>query len=436
MAVKINKIDQLEGKSELVQEVMARKPSRIIRYGTTVFFLVILGLLAISWLIRFPDVISASTYLTTSTPPVKLVSKTDGNLHILSEIGYDIRVGEAIAFIESSTDFSQAIFLLDTLLQIKERNLTKNSNLISALKKCNRLGEYQTRLNPFIASLENFHFNKRQSPFQKEISAIEDQILKNSALLDQKRHQIILLRKEFELIRKDHLRNELLFKESVISEKDLDESSKAIIRSEISIESVNSEIISIQLNMSALKKNITQLQNDSNLKDLKLKQNLTDSFHELVNNLDAWKQMYVFVSPANGKLLVHEQWSSSQYVTRGKHVFSIVPKGTSRYKAIVQIPTQNSGKLKTGQRVNILLNDYPYEEFGTIKGEVKQLSLMPKENMYMIEVHIMDSALISSFGKSLQFRPEMTGKAEIITEDLRLIERLFYQLRSAFRKDD
>jgi hypothetical protein len=36
--------------------------------------------------------------------------------------------------------------------------------------------------------------------------------------------------------------------------------------------------------------------------------------------------------------------------------------------------------------------------------------------------------LKTSFNKTLNFDQEMQGKAEIVTEDMRLIERFFYQI--------
>ncbi|CEN44722.1 hypothetical protein CCAND38_330005 [Capnocytophaga canis] len=37
--------------------------------------------------------------------------------------------------------------------------------------------------------------------------------------------------------------------------------------------------------------------------------------------------------------------------------------------------------------------------------------------------------LKTSYGKDIIFNKEMTGRADIITEDMRLIERFFYQIR-------
>lgn len=43
------------------------------------------------------------------------------------------------------------------------------------------------------------------------------------------------------------------------------------------------------------------------------------------------------------------------------------------------------------------------------------------------------NGLKTSYNKELVFDKEMRGSAEIVTEDLRLIERVFYQFRELFK---
>ena len=64
-----------------------------------------------------------------------------------------------------------------------------------------------------------------------------------------------------------------------------------------------------------------------------------------------------------------------------------------------------------------------------LQGEVTSISLTPdNEGFYLIDVSL-PKYLITSYNKEIPFRQEMIGTAEIITEDLRLLERLFYQFR-------
>jgi len=86
-----------------------------------------------------------------------------------------------------------------------------------------------------------------------------------------------------------------------------------------------------------------------------------------------------------------------------------------------------------GQQVNIRLANYPDREFGVLKGEVKNISLVPdKDGNIMMDVALPQN-LRTNYKKEIPFQQEMKGSAEIITEDLRLLERILYQFRTVFK---
>ncbi|MDN5811240.1 MAG: HlyD family efflux transporter periplasmic adaptor subunit, partial [Tetragenococcus koreensis] len=92
------------------------------------------------------------------------------------------------------------------------------------------------------------------------------------------------------------------------------------------------------------------------------------------------------------------------------------------------------GKIKIGQKVNVSLNNYPDTEFGTLRGTVQHISALPdKDRRYLIDVQL-PKKLTTSYNKEIEFKQEMAGSAEIITEDLRLIERFFYQFREILKR--
>ncbi len=94
----------------------------------------------------------------------------------------------------------------------------------------------------------------------------------------------------------------------------------------------------------------------------------------------------------------------------------------------------NSGKIKISQKVNIKLQNYPETEFGMLTGRVATISLTPdKEDLYLVDVSL-PAKLITSYHKEIEFQQEKRGTAEIITEDLRLLERFFYQFKSLINK--
>jgi len=115
------------------------------------------------------------------------------------------------------------------------------------------------------------------------------------------------------------------------------------------------------------------------------------------------------------------------HVEAGKPLFSIIP-GKGILIARAELPVQGSGKVKAGQQVNIRLANYPYEQFGLLRGTVQSVSEIPNEAKYFVNIELPPS-LITSQKKVIPFKQQLSGTTEIITEDLRLLERFFYEFR-------
>lgn len=81
-----------------------------------------------------------------------------------------------------------------------------------------------------------------------------------------------------------------------------------------------------------------------------------------------------------------------------------------------------------------MLENFPNAEFGVIQGQVSNISIIPdEEGFYSIDVDLPKN-LITAYNKNIDFKQEMRGSAEIITEDLRLIERFFYQFKDILKR--
>lgn len=115
-------------------------------------------------------------------------------------------------------------------------------------------------------------------------------------------------------------------------------------------------------------------------------------------------------------------------------MFSIIPFNGNGFIGKVKALVQNSGKIKIGQEVNIRLANYPDREFGIIKGNVKEISLTPDKDGNLLMDISLPNGLQTSYKKQIVFHQEMIGTADIVIEDLRLLERLLYQFKDIFRR--
>jgi len=142
-------------------------------------------------------------------------------------------------------------------------------------------------------------------------------------------------------------------------------------------------------------------------------------------------------APIAGKVTFTRIWSENQQVTAGTPVFTVVPHESNNIIGRVEIPVAGSGKVETGQKVKIKLENYPHLEYGMLDGQVKMISLVPVQTetglVYTAELSL-PSGLTTNYGIDLGFNQEMAGSAEIITKDRKLIERLVQPLSSLVRE--
>ena len=161
---------------------------------------------------------------------------------------------------------------------------------------------------------------------------------------------------------------------------------------------------------------------------------MAQSYNQLKKAISDWELAYVLRASIPGEVSYLQIWKENQTITTGDNVFTVIPDSKSRYIGKVKARTTNSGKLRINQNVNIRLLNYPDREFGIVKGKVKSISLTPdKEGFLLIDVSL-PKGLETSYKKKIIFQQEMSGTADIITEDLRLLERLLYQFRDIFKR--
>jgi multidrug resistance efflux pump len=168
--------------------------------------------------------------------------------------------------------------------------------------------------------------------------------------------------------------------------------------------------------------------------EMTLLKNVIQSFNQLKKSIKDWEMQYVLSSKINGKVSFLNYWSQNQTVNQGDLVFTIIPNENAAFIAKLKTPAQNLGKVKIGQIVNIKLQNYPDYEFGVLKGKVNHISeISDKEGFYTIDVSLPEK-LITSYNKEIEFKQEMRGTADIVTEDLRLIQRFFYQFNKIMKR--
>jgi HlyD family secretion protein len=101
------------------------------------------------------------------------------------------------------------------------------------------------------------------------------------------------------------------------------------------------------------------------------------------------------------------------------------------------LPIARSGKVRIGQKVNIRLQNFPENEYGILRGIVSNISLVPAQTgetvYYTVEITL-PNKLITTYKKELPSLPNMQGQADIITDDISLLERLVLPVKRILKE--
>lgn len=419
----------IEIRSEEVQEILTKIPNWMIRWGNTLLLVFIAVLLGISWLVKYPDVINTQVMITTLNPPQKLYANSNGKFDaILVSDNDTIKEHTILAIIENSALYHDVLLLksiVDTI-QIDKKNFQFPLQDLPPLI----LGDINTSFSQFENNYSEYELNKKLNPYKNQSVANKLSVIEAKGRLQILNSQKELSKREYAFKEKDLKRQKLLFEKGVISAKDYESKQIELLQAEKSLQNLESSISQIRELISNSSTNLKGTSIEKKQKDSRLLKNTIQSFYQLKKEIDDWEKKYVLRSSIGGQVTFLSVWDKNQIVQLGDLIFTIIPIDERSYIGKIEAPAANSGKIKPSQKVQIQLANYPSDEYGELNGTIASISPVPnQEGNYLINVNI-DQSLTTSYNKKIPFRQEMKGAAKIITEDLRLIERFFYQLKN------
>lgn len=429
---------EIEIRSDEVQEILSHTPNWMIRWGITSIFFLILILISISYFVKYPDVIAGQIVLSTEIPPVKLVSKTNGQLtKIYAKNGEEVKENDFIADIESPLTDSAVSYLKQLVFSTQSAlNNSENSKIDFENKLV--FGEIQTEFGQLKKTYNEYYQFISDSYRKKKINTLKKQITYYDRLAVISNRQLKLTEQDLKNGEEKFQSEQNLYDKGVISKMEFFEKQTALNQNKQQVENLKKSYVQNQITISDLKKQLVDLKYETSEKERTLKESIEISCNNIQNYLNTWKQNYRITSPFSGTISYLTTLNENQFVKAGTNLFAIIPDN-NEYIGTIQISSQGYGKVKVGQTVHIKLDNFPYNEFGQLKGEVKEISLIPntigeqKQSIYLAKVRL-TNGLTTTYKKELEFKPEMGGTAEIITEDLRLIERIFNQFRKIMDK--
>jgi len=420
---KIKIVAENEIKSEAIQDIIGIIPNKFIRFGSLAIFLVILLIIIGSNFISYPDILPAEIVITTTLPPVRIVSNSSGELQsIFVSNGQTVSKGESLAVIDNTAVYQDVLLLKKTL---SNTHATDTINLAALT-----LGDISNSASQYFDCKRKLALFLDLNLRGKQKIALEKQISGYHRLKVEQLRQRELVKKEEELTKKDYLRNKKLFEAGVLSSLQFENEEKKFLLAQRESSSADQNVSTTNLSIVGLQKAISEIELAARDEQTRLEQAIDQSLKTLQSSILLWEEKYLVTSQINGVVSFIDHWSAGRYVLQSEPLFWIEPK-VSNIIGKVRLSLHKSGKVRIGQEVEIKLDNFPFEEYGILVGRVRGISSLPNDKFYLIDVEF-PNGLITSYKKELDFHQQMQGIASIVTEDLSLFERLFNQFRKLY----
>lgn len=426
--IDINK--QIELRSEEFQEVLGSVPSWILRRGITLIAIIMMMILIGSALFKYPDIISTSMTLTGSTPATALIAKTSGKVKEMNITDKQtVKQGEYLAVIENPANTND----IQTLKQFIEQLNQKIDTLRTLPSKDLILGNMQSLYSNFYITLFDYYEFNRLQYYTQKIDFMKEKINQYQNYYQTVIRQKSIITEQLQLNRNQYQRDSILNKRGVISSEELESTRNQYLQGYLSLENMRSTIQNTEMQITQMRESLLDTEYQYQDKKNQLETQLKTCISQLLSEIQAWELNYALISPIDGQITFTNYWVENQNVTVGDIVFTIVPNENKEIIGKAQMPIIRSGKVKTGQKVNIRFSNFPDNEYGVIKGKVKNISMVPVKDAqdmdyYKVEIELPEG-LTTTYKIELPYLPEMQAQADIVTEDISLLERFFMPLR-------
>lgn len=425
-------LKDLDLREEFYKDIHNMKPKWWMQWGILSAFIILFIVLLMGYLVKYPDIISSEFRLTTNEPSIRLSLEKGTQIEeILVKDNINVEPNDPLLIIKNNSHYQDVFMLKDA---INKFSFEKDS----IIKFFNHFLNYDLQLGDYIeddwltfsSELLEYYKIEQLDSYQSQIDYLRTELNRQYQLKNQYNRLINTDIEQKDLLDIKIKTDSILYSKGVISKMEFNnnkrnyfDNSKLLQQNNLSSKRINLDIIRLENSI----KNYSRNEKENLLKQ---KLQIRKSLSRLKSSIFSWERSFTLISPINGKVVFIQDLKKDAFFEG--NVIVIAPKDKNFY-AILKIPFGGAGKITDGQKVILKLSDYPYREFGIIEGFLKEFSPVAGENHYLGKVEI-DMERTSSYGKQIQIKENMSGVAEIVTNDRSILGRIFERILYAFNR--
>lgn len=420
--------DNIEVRSEEVQEILGTPPNWMARYGTLLALLVVVGMGYLAYFIEYPEVVEAGITVSTTDPPKRLVTTTQGRIKTI-RVKNEAKVaqGEVLIVFESNARIGDVLTLETAMMALGTPADEKllNFDLPDSLV----LGDLKEPLFDFYRKRENLRSYTDNTYDDYSVTQLRRRLEKIQEGIRADRGKWSNLDREMELVRKQLKREEQLSSERLIAESKVDKTRSRLLTLQRMRESAETSIRSAEAEIERLRSEISGVRANSQEARQRASIALRESFVDLQRAVEQWMQEHVILSPIEGRVSLYmESINEQQFVEEGKEIGVVIPQRERAIEGTIWLRIPQARPVEPGQEVIVRFSSYSSREHGPVFGIVRSKSEFPVNGQVSISVGF-PNGLVTEHGTAIKPVQDMKGKATIILEDKRFVQRVLEPLR-------
>lgn len=424
---------KIELQSREIEDMLGRVPSWITRNGMILFLFLLALLVFGSWVFKYPDIKRARILITSVNPAADIEARTSGKIMGLFVNDNElVAEGDVLAVIENPASYEDVLELKSGILVFDTISIVDVDADLPELRSA-QLGTIQTDYSIFLKAFRDYTEFKRLDYHQRRIVLLRSELDRQREYARSLSERARITEEEYNLAQRQANRDADLYIESVVSQSDMEKSHSAMLGKRNQWQEIVSLIAENNISVGRIQEQIVDLelkQQEEQSRNINI---LEESLNNLSASIDSWEQTFLLVAPVSGSVTFTRFWSANQNVGIGEKVLTIVPVESGSMIGKIDLPTEGAGKVKPGHQVNIQFDNYPHLQYGMVKGYVSNISKVPDDDFYMVEVEL-PTGLHTYYNIDIPFSQNMQGQAEILTDKMRMLERVLNPIKSAISK--
>lgn len=408
--------------SDEVQDIITKVPPWLLRWGITLFFGILMLIVLLSALIRYPDIVDASLKIDSPNSPKPVVAKIPGKLvRLLVKENENVVAGQPLAYLESTASHQKVLTLLSNLKSLQQQvlqNAQANTELFNEADNI-RFGELQSAYQQFYqeylaykSSVNNGFLIQKRGYLEKDLNFL-------SAQQKQLNAEKTIEQTDFDIESDEYAMHKKLADQKVETPAELRQEESKLLAKKSPLVQTESALITNSNSYAAKQGDILQL--DNQLQEEKAR--FLQALNSLISSAEDWKSKYVLTASQSGKVAFAGIVQENQVLAPNQEVFYVNP-GNEQFFGEMTIPQGSMGKVKEGQEVLVKLKSYPFEEYGMVRGRINYIADVPyKDSVFIAKVDLKVSKF-SDLKRPIHLKQGMTADAEIITQNATLMQRL------------